>query len=38
MNRTVKEATVHTYHYESHQQLQLHLQHFVDAYNFAKRL
>lgn len=38
MNRTIKEATVRTYHYQSHQQLQIHLQHFLDAYNFAKRL
>ena len=38
MNRTIKEATVHTYHYENHEQLQLHLRHFVNAYNFAKRL
>lgn len=38
MNRTLKEATVKRYHYGSHDQLKEHLQAFVDAYNFAKRL
>jgi transposase InsO family protein len=38
MNRTIKEATVKRYHYDSHQQLEAHLENFVDAYNFAKRL
>ncbi len=38
MNRTLKEATVKRYHYGSHGQLREHLQTFVDAYNFAKRL
>ena len=38
MNRTLKEATVKRYHYESHDQLREHLQTFVNAYNFAKRL
>ena len=38
MNRTIKEATVRLYHYDSHQQLQSHLQDFIAAYNFAKRL
>jgi transposase InsO family protein len=38
MNRTIKEATVKRYHYESHEQLRGHLQTFVNAYNFAKRL
>jgi transposase-like protein len=38
MNRTLKEATVKKYHYETHQQLKEHLSHFVNAYNFAKRL
>ena len=36
MNRTVKEATVKRYHYESHEQLETHLQLFVDAYNHAR--
>jgi transposase InsO family protein len=38
MNRTLKEATVKRYHYGSHDQLRIHLQTFLDAYNFAKRL
>lgn len=38
MNRTLKEATVKRYHYSSHDQLREHVQTFVDAYNFAKRL
>ena len=38
MNRTIKEATVKRYHYDSHDQLRTHLSNFVDAYNFARRL
>lgn len=38
MNRTLKEATVRRYHYDSHQQLRQHLAAFLDAYNFARRL
>ena len=38
MNRTIKDATVKRYHYESHEQLREHLRTFLDAYNFAKRL
>ena len=38
MNRTIKEATVKRYHYESHEKLKEHLYNFVNAYNFAKRL
>ena len=38
MNRTIKEATVQRFHYESHQQLRHHLDDFVNAYNFARRL
>jgi transposase InsO family protein len=38
MNRTLKEATVKRYYYESHDQLRSHLADFVTAYNFAKRL
>ena len=38
MNRTLKEATVKRYHYESRAQLETHLQLFVDAYNHARRL
>ncbi len=38
MNRTIKEATVKRYHYETHDQLRQHLGDFVAAYNFARRL
>jgi len=38
MNRTLKEATVKRYQYGTHDQLREHLQTFVDAYNFARRL
>jgi transposase InsO family protein len=38
MNRTIKDATVRRYHYESHDQLRQHLSDFVTAYNFARRL
>lgn len=38
MNRTLKDATVHRYFYETHQQLREHLTTFLTAYNFAKRL
>lgn len=38
MNRTLKEATVRRYHYESHDQLKEHLMAFLNAYNYAKRL
>jgi transposase InsO family protein len=38
MNRTIKEATVKRFYYETHDQLRGHLGDFVTAYNFAKRL
>jgi len=38
MNRTIKEATVQRYHYDSHQELAQHLNDFVSAYNFGRRL
>ena len=38
MNRTIKEATVQRYHYDSHRQLEAHLADFVSAYNFGRRL
>ena len=38
MNRTLKEATVRRYHYDSHEQLRCHLFAFLAAYNHAKRL
>ena len=38
MNRTIKDATVKRFHYESHDQLRAHLADFMAAYNFARRL
>jgi transposase InsO family protein len=38
MNRTLKEATVRRYHYDTRDQLAAHLSAFLDAYNFARRL
>jgi transposase InsO family protein len=38
MNRTIKEATVQRYYYNSHKQLEQHLDEFVSAYNFGRRL
>jgi transposase InsO family protein len=38
MNRTIKEATVKRYHYDSHRQLEAHLSDFINAYNYARRL
>jgi transposase len=38
MNRTIKDATVRRFYYESHDQLRGHLADFVSAYNFARRL
>ena len=38
MNRTIKDATVKRFHYESHNQLRTHLADFMAAYNFARRL
>ena len=38
MNRTIKDATVKRYHYDSPDQLRTHLRDFLDAYNFARRL
>ena len=38
MNRTIKEATVKRYHYDSHHQLQSHLADFINAYNYGRRL
>ena len=37
LNRTIKEATVRRYYYDTHEQLRIHLQLFLDAYNFARR-
>ena len=38
MNRTLKDATVRRYYYDTHDQLQGHLGNFLAAYNFALRL
>ena len=38
MNRTIEEATVQRYYYDSREQLQTHLFDFIAAYNFARRL
>ena len=38
INRTIKDATVKRYFYETHDQLRTHLRDFVDAYNFGRRL
>jgi hypothetical protein len=38
MNRSIKDATVKRFHYETHDQLRTHLADFLAAYNFARRL
>ncbi len=38
MHRTLKEQTVYRYFYETHAQLRHHLDAFIQAFNFAKRL
>ena len=38
MNHTIKEATVKRFHYDSHEWLRSHLNDFVSAYNFTRRL
>jgi len=38
MNRTIKEATVKRFQYETHDQLREQLANFVAAYNFARWL
>ncbi len=38
INRTIKEATVKRYHYDSHDRFRSHLDGFLNAYNFARRL
>jgi hypothetical protein len=38
MNRTIKDATVKRYFYQTHDEPRVHLCDFVDAYNFARRL
>jgi transposase InsO family protein len=38
MNRTIKDATVIRFHYDSDEQLRADLNDFLAAYNFARRL
>lgn len=38
MNKTIKDATLHRYYYESQSSFQAHLQAFIDVYNFARQL
>ncbi len=38
MNRTIKDATLKRFHYDSHDQFRRHLDDFVAAYNSARRL
>jgi hypothetical protein len=38
MNRTIKEATIHRYHYADRHQLRRHLADFIAAYNFGHRV
>lgn len=38
MNRTIKDATVKRYFYDTHHQLKAHLTDFLRANNFARRL
>lgn len=38
MNRTIKDAAVKRFHYDSHDQLRRHLRDYIDAYNFGRRL
>ncbi|MGX1500425.1 hypothetical protein ACSSV1_005490 [Labrenzia sp. MBR-25] len=38
MNRTIKEATVKRFYYDDHSQFEAHLQDFINAYNFGRRL
>jgi hypothetical protein len=38
MNRTIKDATVKRFYYETHVHLRTHLADLLVAYNFARRL
>ena len=38
MNRTIKETTVKRFHYDNHTQFEAHLNDFISAYNFGRRL
>ncbi len=38
MNRSIKEKTVYRYFYQRHEELRQHLELFLQAYNYGKRL
>jgi hypothetical protein len=38
MSRTLKETTIRRYHYDTRDQLAVHLATLLDAYNLARRL
>lgn len=38
MNRTIKDASVKLYHFDSHEQLRSHLSDFLGVYNYARCL
>ena len=38
ISRTIKGATVMRYNYENYEKLRIHLEDFIAAYNFARRL
>ena len=38
MNRTIKEATIKRHHYDTHRQLETHLDDLVAAYDYARQL
>lgn len=38
MNRTIKKATVKRFHHDDHSQFEAHLQDFINAYKFGRRL
>jgi hypothetical protein len=38
MNRMIKDASVKRFHSDEHEQLRNHLENFISAYNFGRRL
>lgn len=38
MNRTIKDATVKRYHYDSHDQLRTHLADFINVNNYGRQI
>tara|TARA_B100001964_G_C13867669_1_gene437253 strand:+ start:416 stop:640 length:225 start_codon:yes stop_codon:yes gene_type:complete len=38
MNRTIKDATLKRYYYDNHEQLRQHLDDFINAYNYGRKL